>query len=245
MFGSKYQISSLNPSLDLILMNKSIERVYEARNLGLLMDSDLRFEKHIANSVKDCFYKLKVLYKMRPYIKEDLRIQLVESLVLSKLNYMDVVVGPRLLARTQKLVQRVQNACARFCFEIPSKAHVSPFLNKHSIIKMKHRRKLHLACLLFGIIKFKTPEYLYQKLSFVASQRFCGSRQCAMQLVIHKHKTNTFRGSFRYAASKCWNNIPPPLRNLHHVKLFKLKLKQFISEHQKSQEAQTHDTSVI
>lgn len=152
LLGSTRRLSTLCPSARVVMLGQQIECVSEARNLGLHMDSSLRFEKHVATCIKSCFYKLKILYKIRPYIQESLRSQLVESLVLSKLNYMDTVFGPRLLVRTQKIIQRVQNACARFCFDIPLRAHVTPFLNKNIILKMKHRRKLHFVCLLFGVL---------------------------------------------------------------------------------------------
>ncbi|CAB3261447.1 unnamed protein product [Arctia plantaginis] len=87
------------------VMGVPIERVFEVRNLELIMDADLRFEKHISNAVRDCFYKLKVKL-------------LVESLVF-KSNYADTVYGPRLLSRTEGLIQRLQNACARLCFTVP------------------------------------------------------------------------------------------------------------------------------
>jgi hypothetical protein len=171
-----------------------------------------------------------------------LRIQLVESLVLSKLNYVDAVFGPRLLAKSKRLIQRVQNACARFCFNIPSRAHVTPFLNKHNILKMQHRRKLHLACLLFGVIKYEAPKYLFEKLS---GSRLRGKRQCGIQLLTPRHASAAFRGSFRYVATKCWNNIPPPIRNLQNVHSFKSKLKMFLFNHQKNQETCRLDTSCI
>lgn len=66
------------------------------------------FEKHILCLVSSCFYRLKVLYRIRPYIKTEVRIKLCESLVLSKLNYADTVYGPCLYAKTQRLLQRVQ-----------------------------------------------------------------------------------------------------------------------------------------
>lgn len=243
--GSVHQLATMRPTTKVMLMGEQIERIYEARNLGLLMDSNLRFEKHVANTVRSCFYKLKVLYKIRPYIIENLRVRLVESLILSKLNYVDIVIGPRLLVKTQRLVQRVQNACARFCFNVPSRAHVTPYLNKNLLLKMKHRRKHHLACLLFGIIKHERPSYLFEKLRWSCNQRPRAARQCAPQLLTHRHRSMAFRGSFRYSASKCWNNIPPPIRNLQTLHQFRFKLKIFLLEHQQSEEALTHDTSAI
>lgn len=186
-----------------------------------------------------------MLYRIRPYLSKELRLQLVESLVLSKLNYVDTVYGPRLLARTQKLVQRVQNACARFCFAIPLRGHVTPFLNKHFLLKMKSRRKLHLACLLFGVLNRKTPAYLYDKLTWMTNRQMLSGRRCAPQLSTPHHRTAAFRGSFRYAATKCWNNIPPPIRTLTSTHGFKIKLKRFLLEEQRKREGFNNDASVI
>lgn len=52
---TQQQLVKLDPSLNVVLMGEPVERVYEARNLGLLMDRHLRFEKHIANIVKIAF----------------------------------------------------------------------------------------------------------------------------------------------------------------------------------------------
>lgn len=244
IFGSKHQINSIRPTLNVEMQGSQIERVYEARNLGLVMDSELRYENHVAGSVRNCFYKLKVLYNIRPFIHEPLRIQLVDTLILSKLNYMDTVIDSRLLSKTKRLIQRVQNACARFCFNIPPRSHITSYLNQHQIMKMKHRRKLHMACLLFGVIKHKSPSYLYEKLSWFSSLRERGTRHCRLHLMTPQHASAAFRGSFRYVATKCWNNIPPPFRNLGiSIHTFKLKLRKYITEHQRNQEQLKHDTS--
>lgn len=245
LFGTKCQISALPSTINVVLMGESVGRVYEARNLGLTMDAELRYEAHVAKLVRTCFHRLKVLYKIRPYLSEELRIQLVESLVISNLNYADAVYGPRLLARTERLIQRVQNACARFCFKIPPRSHVTPFINQHSILKMKSRRKLHLACLLFGVIKYKEPSYLYNKLSWIASKRDRPVRQCSQQLSTEPHSTAAFRGSFRYAATKCWNNIPPPIRNIKSLGTFRTHLRKFLIDSQKTLGMTITNTSII
>lgn len=187
------------------------------------MDSTLRFEKHILDTVRNCFYRLKVLYRVRDYLNIDMRIKLCDSLILSKLSYADTVVGKCLLARTKVLIQRLQNACARFCYPIPRRSHVTPFLNQGGLLKMEARRTLHLASLLFGIIKHKQPSFLYSKLIFPRAQE-----RLALGLIYPRHRTAAFRGSFRYAATKCWNNLPPPVRKSTSLFIFKRKLKQHL-----------------
>ncbi|KAG7299107.1 hypothetical protein JYU34_017608 [Plutella xylostella] len=236
ILGSKKQILGIkNYDPNIKVNGTSVEEVTEARNLGVLFDQNLRFEKHILNVVRSCFYKLKVLYKIRPYISEKLRIQLCEALVLSKLNYADTVYGPCLYVKTQNLIQRVQNACARFCFNIPPRAHVTPFLNSSNLLKLSSRRKLHFATLLFGVVRGETPEYLYKKLTWSHQFNKHNTRASSYLLITPDFRSAAFRCSFRYAACKCWNNLPPPIRDLKRQSTFKHRLKTHLILLQKLQ----------
>lgn len=230
VLGTKSQIDKLNGDPDVTIQDSKVFRVEEARNLGIIIDSHLRFENHVINLVKTCFYRLKVLYKIRNQLSEASRIILCESLIVSKLNYGDIVFGPRLLERTQRTVQRVQNACCRFCFNIPPRSHITPFLNNMSLLNMESRRLLHLGGLVFDVIKFRKPEYLHSKLNFVCDNWSLRSVRSA--LLYHNHKTAAFRGSFRYSATKCWNNIPPPIRNVKTKYSFKIHFKKFLLQKQ-------------
>ncbi|XP_045447535.1 uncharacterized protein LOC123655825 [Melitaea cinxia] len=216
VLGTRHQVQLVKSKAPSLEINGSrIEGVCEVRNLGLLLDENMRFESHVSNIVRTCFYRLKVLYRIRDSLDEKLRIALCETLVLSKFNYIDVVIGPRLLERTKKSIQRVQNACARYCFYIPRRDHVTSYLNQASILKMKNRRRLHLATMLFGVIKHGVPTYLVDKLEWrrnVNTAHCTRSSQYALSLPMHR--TAAFRGSFKYAATKCWNNLPPPLHFL-------------------------------
>lgn len=235
IMGTVKQIDKiLNQDPQVEILGQRVERVTEARNLGVQMDGEMRFEAHILDTVRNCFYRLKVLYRVRDFLTVDLRVRLCEALVLSKLNYADVVYGPRLRARTARLVQRVQNACARFCFNVPPRAHVTPFIDEANMLKMGPRRELHLASLLFGIVKYQQPSYLYEKLKWLRDCTQLESRSASYKLVLPPYKTVAFRGSFRYSATKCWNNLPPPIRNQKTVHSFKSKLKIYLLELQKS-----------
>lgn len=222
VIGTKNKTKKLvNVNLNIKLNGEVIDRVEKCRNLGLTLDSHLNFESHIAECVRSCFYRLKLLYKIRPYLDEKLRITLCEALILSKLNYCDTVYGPCLLARTSKLVQRVQNACARYCFHIPPRSHVTPFLNDSNLLKMEARRKLHLAVLLFGVIKSGKPIYLFNKFTWAQSVNRNPMRACKHIFTTPKHRTSVFRGSFKFAATRCWNDLPPPVRDLKTIVTFK------------------------
>jgi hypothetical protein len=214
ILGSRNQCKSIHKHEPQVkVKNEVIESVSLAKNLGLLMDAELRFMEHIKQKARNAFYKLKILYEIREFLSENSRITLVESLILSQFNYCDTVYGPRLYIKTENVVQRVQNACARFCFNIPKRARVTPFLNKSGILKMAARRTIHLASQVFNIINRKMPKYLYEKLRWSGeSHPFNTRSRVEVKLAIPKHKTQNFKGSFSFAASKFWYDLPPPMR---------------------------------
>lgn len=228
VLGTKKQradIIAQNPIIH--LKGEPLEFVEEARNLGVLMDCHLKFEKHVAEVARNCFFRLKLLYKIRKYISIQVRVTLCDSLVLSRLNYAISAYGPCLLKKTQRVLQRVQNACVRYCYNVPPRTHVTPYINNAKLLKMKNRQDLYFANLLFGIIKHKKPEYLYSKLKWRKASRL---RSTAIVLHTAQHKRVAFRGSFRYQASKCWNNIPPPIRGANTKAAFKTNYKKYLLE---------------
>lgn len=55
IFGSRQQLATIKPTINVSLLGRVVERVHVLKNLGLIMDSELRFENQIANSVRECF----------------------------------------------------------------------------------------------------------------------------------------------------------------------------------------------
>lgn len=212
ILGSKKQvrvISSYQPKVS--ILGVALECVTQTRNLGILMDSSLRFEDYVLSIVKNCMFRLKVLYKIRNLLSEEVRLTLCESLVLSKLNYCDIVIGPCLLSSSKRAIQRVQNACIRYCYRVPRKSHITPWLNNKGLLNMENRRHLHLANFTLSIIKKRKPSYLYSRLVW-REYTFNSRYENHFLLNTPFHRTRAFEGSFRYQATHCWNNLPPPLR---------------------------------
>ncbi|CAK1593658.1 unnamed protein product [Parnassius mnemosyne] len=117
LLGTQNQTNTIltfNPQIN--IKSNPLERVLEGQNLGLVMAGRLRFEGHVQETMRYCFYRLKVLYQIREYLTVNVRIRLCEALILSKLTHADTVFGECLLVRTKRLIQRVQNACERFYF---------------------------------------------------------------------------------------------------------------------------------
>lgn len=227
ILGTKHQIKRVFDSdEDILINNVALEKVKSARNLGLILDGEQKYESHVNGKVRNAFFKLKTLYKNRPNLKEELRLLLADLLVLSPFNYCGTIISPNLKAQSEKAIQRVQNACIRFCYNVPRREYITPYLNKKGILNMKARSELQYACTVQRVIWNKKPEYLFEKLTWNKNISQRSLRPAVYNMLkIPKHKSTRFRGSFKFHAASIWNVLPPPMRTKMSTECFKAKYK--------------------
>nr|CAI5861241.1 unnamed protein product [Callosobruchus analis] len=77
---------------------RDIPIVEQAASLGITLESDLRFDQHMTKLLQKSYAMLKAVYVNRHFLTKQLKIVLCESLVLSLLNYADVVYSSYLTA---------------------------------------------------------------------------------------------------------------------------------------------------
>lgn len=128
-------------------------------------------------------------------------------MVLSPLNYCDVVYGSSIYNSDANRIQRLQNSCLRLIFGVRKYDHISHKLREVSWLNMSNRRKLHAVTLYFKVLTYKAPQYLYKKIEFRSDVhnlniRFKGT------LTPPLHKTEMFKRSFSYNITRCINSSP-------------------------------------
>ena len=106
--------------------SKPIDRVNEWKLLGVTIDSN--FYKHIDILIKNCYATLKVIKKLKKYTPINVRKQLAESLVLSKLDYCNALFYHLPKYKIQQM-QKVQNDTAGFAYK--------KYGNIHDVISLK------------------------------------------------------------------------------------------------------------
>ena len=103
------QTASVNISCN----GESLERVTRTKMLGVHMYEHLTWDVHINELLTSCYGALAVLKKLRNLAPSRVKKQLVESLILSKLDYASTVFYPLPLCQLKRL-QRVPNECAGY-----------------------------------------------------------------------------------------------------------------------------------
>ena len=89
-----------------------LESVTLHKFLGVWIQDNLKWTKHVSKTVSSCFAALSVIKKIRNMAPKALKKQLVEAMVLSKVDYNDVVYPlPQYL---EAKLQRVKKSAASF-----------------------------------------------------------------------------------------------------------------------------------
>ena len=98
---------------DISVNGHKLERIKSYKLLGIHMNQHLKWDDHIKHTASACYATLRVLRKLKHLAPYELRKQLAETLILSKLDYADLVYYPLPQFLLRRL-QRVQFATASF-----------------------------------------------------------------------------------------------------------------------------------
>ncbi len=115
----------------LLLSSSTITPSSSVRNLGVIFNDQLTFKDHIAKTARSCRFALHNIRKIRPFLTEHAAQLLVQTLVISRLDYCNALLAG-LPSNTIKPLQMIQNAAARLVFTEPKRAHGTPlFVSLH------------------------------------------------------------------------------------------------------------------
>lgn len=227
IFGKNKLVNEfLDVHKDSIILNNEIIKFDDnVRNLGLTMDSNLRFSKHISNCLGKSYSNLRHLYQCKDYLNSKNRTLLCESLVLSNFNFCDVVYGPCLLVSDQNRIQRLQNSCLRFIHGIRRDQHISHYLKTTGWLSMQQRRFLHSSTLFFKILTNTVPEYLFKKVKLRSESHNLNTRSRNF-IELPKHNSEMYKRSYCYQICKIMNSLNVFNLNLKMSQFRKLCIKR-------------------
>lgn len=183
------------------------------RNLGLTVDTDLRFSRHISNCLLKAYASLRNLYQFRSILSKSSKILLCESTVLSYMNYCDAVYGPCLTAFDKNRIQVLQNSCLRLIHGLRKYDSVSYTLKTTGWLSMELRRRFHSYVLFYRIITEKLPINLYNRITFRSAVHSINIRS-KRTISIPKHRTDIFTRSYSYQVPNCMNSLDFEYRNI-------------------------------
>ena len=99
----------------------------EVKDLGVFIDSSISFYQHVSHLRKSCFFELRKISSIRPFISEKSAKQLAVSLILSKLDYCNCLFYDMSEDNFHRL-QLLQNHAARVVMKAKKRSSASALL---------------------------------------------------------------------------------------------------------------------
>ena len=205
--------------------DKCIRFVSNARNLGVILDNNLTFEKHINSVVKSCFNVIRKLSKIKGFLSYNQLCTVLCACVLSRLDNCNSLYYGIDLQFIKKL-QVVQNSAIRLLRKKNGNTNLSTdyFLRKHHWLPVKARILFKNCLIVHKCLNRTAPDLLVNLLHRSASSRMRKLKQKPM-------KSSYGKRSFSRYGSKVWNSLPDDIRMEMDEKKFKSKLKTYLFDH--------------
>ena len=210
LIGNSLQCAKVN-SATVSFCGNTLTPTNSCRNLGVIFDRDLSFQKHISNICSSSFYHIRQLRQIRSCLDTNSAVILANALVSSKLDYCNSLYF-NLPARTLNRLQIVQNSLARVVVpSVKRREHISPTLRQLHWLPIKLRIEYKIASIVFNTLHSKQPSYLADLLIPYAPSRTLRSSD---QHLLHVPFVMSVRGkrAFSFAAPFIWNSLPLSLR---------------------------------
>lgn len=216
LFGPNKIRNAILPYINILVNNEQISLTNVIKNLGLTIDCQLRFSEQVVQILKKSYGNLKILYPYRHILSTKIKILLCDALVLSHLNYCDVIYGPCLSVVDKNRLQQVQRACLRYIYGVRKYDSISHKLVDTGWLSTYNRRLLHTASMFHKIIINKSPKYLYDKIKFRFNIHSINVRPINF-ITIPKHNSEKFKSSFSYQIANVINKLKPQCRSMSNL----------------------------
>lgn len=150
------------------------------------MNKNLTWTDQITVTCNRVFASIHSLRRFALYLPLNIKLMLVKTLVFPHFNYCDTVVNDMTVELSDKL-QRAQNYCIRFVFNLRLFDHVTPFFNQLSVLKLKEIRQYHILTTLHTILHTRSPSYLSEHFIFLSDISTRNTRHGSSILSIPLH----------------------------------------------------------
>ena len=140
--GTRQLMNQLESPVHINFMGENLTPVTEVKDLGMLLDSHLTYDKHIQALSSSCISKLRQIGRVKHNFDQSTLATIIDTLVMSKINYCSTVWSNTSDGNIKK-IQLIQNCAARLITGVPKYDHISPTLNALGWLSIKEHLLLY------------------------------------------------------------------------------------------------------
>jgi len=189
----------------------SLTTTHSARNHGSIFDEHLTFSDQISALSKSCYYHIRELHCICPYLHFKSASTIATSIVHSKLDYCNSLYHN--LPKCQlNWLQQIHNSLARAVVKAPKS---TPILKSLHWLKINERIEYKILSLTYKVLTTAQPSYLD---NLITLQPPCSTRSSSV-VTLSRPPTISLKitdRSFSYASPRLWNQLPDSFHQPNH-----------------------------
>lgn len=216
-------IGNCNPCWRYKMAGRVLEDVDEEKDLGVLIDKELKFHRQTASAVKKANSSLGLIKKTFAFLDDKTLPLLFKSLVRPHLEYGNVIWGPFYKGDMQQ-VERIQRRATKVVSQLSSLTY-DERLRRLKLPSLQHRRRrgdmIMTYKIMTGKVNLKNDEFF----TFSSNQTNRGSHQ--YKLGKKKATRGTSLNTFSTRVVDDWNSLPRKVVSVKSTNEFKCKLDEY------------------
>ena len=226
VMGSHHTLQD-QPVLNLCINKLSIQQVQETKLLGVILDNKLSWTKQINNTITKMGRAISIIKRCASFMPNSITKLLIQSLVLSNLDYCTVVWSNATMEKIIKL-QKVQNRAARIALHCDFRTNVVIMHTCLGWLSVKKRLFYSLIVFFRNILITTKPSILYNTISFSSDRHHYSTRHVTRgNFTLPKARTNAIKRTVIYRAMQEWNALPVHITHENSKNTFKRLLKLY------------------
>ena len=184
--------------------------------LGATLDSDLNFDDQITQLCTSTARALGVISRVKRLLPTAVRKVLIDALVISRLDYCDLLLLCSKKGSLQRL-QQLQNRAAKIALGVKNRFSSEDALKLLDWLPLEQRRTYHLGIEVFKSVRQLGPTYMSDLIA--ANQKFHGYDTRSSHVL--PRLTGPGQKSFSYLGTKLWSVIPATVKIASSLESFK------------------------
>lgn len=217
----------LDTAQPIVINNQVLNYEKSVINLGLRFTKSLSWADQVNfvhKKVYQCLYQFKRLCFKPPI---NVKKQLVVSLVFPYIDYAMAAYCDLNDELTNRL-QKAQNSCVRYIFNLRLDEHVTPYYAQLNWLKIKERRELNVLSLTYKVLKYEKPKYLFDNYVYLGNAHLRNTRFGEELLRFPIHRTVSYTKSFHVTSVRLMNSLDRSVKIIEKHDSFVKKLKELL-----------------
>ena len=220
--SSNKNIPNLPDQID--FHNQHIKRASEIKFLGIILDENLTFNKHIneiCNKLKRLFH---IFYNIRDYLSTDNIKTIYYALVYSRIKYGISVYGQACDTKIKR-IQTLQNQLLKVLAGKKYRYSTDKLHSELELLKITDIKEQEILTFVHNFFSNRLPPVFNGYFETLVSNHNKNTRNGGNLTRILGHTTNLAAKSIKIQGAKLWNKTDKSLKSIPKAKMFKTKLK--------------------